>query len=94
MFREFVSVIATAAQPREVAPGGLGRAHADQRDEHVTEVARWMICPRCRCAMKLVEIAHEREAIARVLATVGLRPRPPPLPRPPLAGQLEPKFAA
>jgi hypothetical protein len=39
--------------------------------------------------MKLVEIANERDAIARVLATAGLGPRPPPRPRPPLAGQLE-----
>jgi hypothetical protein len=53
-----------------------------------------MICPRCRGAMKLVEIANEREAIARVLATVGLGPRSPPRPRPPLAGQFELKFAA
>jgi hypothetical protein len=53
-----------------------------------------MTCPRCRGAMKLVELANEREAIARVLATAGLGPRPPPRPRPPLAGQLELKFAA
>jgi hypothetical protein len=53
-----------------------------------------MTCPRCRGAMKLVEIANEREAIARALATAGLGPRPPPRPSPPLAGQLELKFAA
>lgn len=53
-----------------------------------------MVCPRCRGAMKLVEIANERDAIARVFATVGLGPRPPPRPRPPLPGQLELKFAA
>lgn len=53
-----------------------------------------MTCPRCRGAMKLIDIANEREAIARVLATAGLGPRPPPRPRPPLPGQLELKFAA
>ena len=44
--------------------------------------------------MRLVEIANERDSIARVFATVGLGPRPPPRPRPPLPGQLELKFAA
>ena len=53
-----------------------------------------MTCPRCRGAMKLVELANEREAIARALANAGLGPRPPPRPRPPLPGQLELKFAA
>ncbi|KIG16979.1 hypothetical protein DB30_03963 [Enhygromyxa salina] len=53
-----------------------------------------MVCSRCRGSMKLVELANERDAIARVLATVGLGPRPPPRPRPPLPGQLELKFAA
>ena len=53
-----------------------------------------MTCPRCRGAMKLVEIANEREAIARALANAGLGPRPPPRPRPPLPGQLQLKFAA
>jgi len=28
-----------------------------------------MTCPRCRGAMKLVDIANEREAIARALAS-------------------------
>ncbi|HLT36456.1 MAG TPA: hypothetical protein VK034_09220 [Enhygromyxa sp.] len=39
--------------------------------------------------MRLVEIANQHDAIARVLATVRLGPRPPPRPRPPLPGQLE-----
>ena len=53
-----------------------------------------MTCPRCRGTMKLVELANEREAIARALATAGLGPRPTPRRRPPLAGQIELKFAA
>ena len=52
-----------------------------------------MLCPRCRGAMRLVEIANDGDGIAKVLATVGLGPRPPPRQRP-LAGQLELKFAA
>jgi transcriptional regulator with XRE-family HTH domain len=38
--------------------------------------------------------ATELEATVRVLTTAGLGPRPPPRPRPPMAGQLELKFAA
>jgi hypothetical protein len=48
-----------------------------------------MTCSRCVGRMRLVEIANSREDIARVLANVGLGPRPPPRPRPALPGQLE-----
>jgi hypothetical protein len=53
-----------------------------------------MTCPRCRGAMRLVKIANKPDDIARVLADLGLGPRPPPRPRPALAGQLELDFAA
>ena len=50
-----------------------------------------MVCsrPRCGGAMRLVKIATGADAIAGVLARVGLGPRPPPRPRPALPGQLE-----
>src|SRR5690606_9496230 len=48
-----------------------------------------MTCSRCGGRMRLVEIADSRDDIARVLANVGLGPRPPPRPRPALPGQLE-----
>ena len=38
---------------------------------------------------RLVEIADSPDDIARVLANVGLGPRPPPRPRPAVPGQLE-----
>ena len=55
-----------------------------------------MGCSRsgCRGQMKLVKIANEPDAIAQVLADVGLGPRPPPRSRPALPGQLELEFAA
>jgi hypothetical protein len=37
-----------------------------------------LICPRCRGVMRPLAIANECDATARVLATVGLGPRPPP----------------
>jgi hypothetical protein len=43
--------------------------------------------------MRLVKIATEQDDIARVLAKVGLGPRPPPPPRPALPGELELDFA-
>lgn len=48
-----------------------------------------MTCSRCGGRMRLVEIADSQDDIARVLANVGLGPRPPPRPRPALPGQLE-----
>ncbi|WP_255215801.1 hypothetical protein [Pseudenhygromyxa sp. WMMC2535] len=39
--------------------------------------------------MSLKKVAKTPEAIARVLAEVGLGPRPPPRLRPPPPGQLE-----
>jgi hypothetical protein len=39
--------------------------------------------------MALNKVAKTPEDIARVLAEVGLGPRPPPRPRPPLPGQLK-----
>ena len=52
-----------------------------------------LICPRCRGAMSLLGLSSEHDAIARMLATVGLRPRPPSQPRPPLPSQLELKLS-
>jgi hypothetical protein len=46
-------------------------------------------CSGCGGRMRLVEIADSRDDIARVLAHVGLGPRPPPRPRPAVPGQLE-----
>ncbi|PRQ02086.1 hypothetical protein [Enhygromyxa salina] len=53
-----------------------------------------MTCSRCGGRMRLVEIADSRDGIARVLANVGLGPRPPPRRRPAVAGQLELDLAA
>jgi hypothetical protein len=53
-----------------------------------------MTCPRCRGAMRLVNIANKSDDIARVLAELGLGARPPPRPRPAPTGQLELCFAA
>jgi len=52
-----------------------------------------MTCSRCGDRMRLVKIATEQDDIARVLAKVGLGPRPPPRARPVLPGQLELDFA-
>ena len=51
-------------------------------------------CERCEGRMRLVEIANTPEELSRVLAKVGLGPRPPPRRRPALPGQLELQFAA
>ncbi|PRP94048.1 putative transposase [Enhygromyxa salina] len=53
-----------------------------------------LTCERCEGRMRLVELANEPEEISRVLAKVGLGPRPPPRRRPALPGQLELKFVA
>ena len=53
-----------------------------------------MTCSRCGGRMRLVEIANSRDDVARVLATIGLGPRPPPRPRLALPGQLELDLAA
>lgn len=53
-----------------------------------------MTCPRCRGRMGLVKIANTPDEVARVLAELGLGPRPPPRPRPTLPGQLELDLAA
>ena len=51
-------------------------------------------CERCEGRMRLVEITNTPEELSRVLAKVGLGPRPPPRRRPALPGQLELQFAA
>ena len=51
-----------------------------------------MTCPRCRGAMRLVKLANKPDDIARLLADLGLRARPPPRPRPAPTGQLELDF--
>ena len=51
-------------------------------------------CERCEGRMRLVEIANTPEELSRVLAKVGLGPRPPPRRRPALPGQLELELAA
>ena len=51
-------------------------------------------CERCKGRMRLVSLANEPDEISRVLAKVGLGPRPPPRRRPALPGQLELKFVA
>ena len=56
--------------------------------------AEVMVCQTCRGPMRVVKIANEPDEIAKVLADVGLRPRPPPRPRPGLPGQLEFVFTA
>ena len=53
-----------------------------------------LTCERCEGRMRLVSIANEPEELSRVLAKVGLGPRPPPRRRPALPGQLELKLAA
>lgn len=47
-----------------------------------------MTCSRCGERMCLVEISYSRDNIARVLAAIGLGPRPPPWPGP-HPGQLD-----
>ena len=44
--------------------------------------------------MRLVELANERDELSRVLAKVGLGPRPRARRRPALPGQLELELAA
>ena len=53
-----------------------------------------LTCERCEGRMRLVELANKPEEISRVLAKVGVGPRPPPRKRPALLGQLELKLAA
>jgi hypothetical protein len=53
-----------------------------------------LTCSRCRGRMGLVKIANTPDAVARVLAELGLAPRPPPRPQPTLPGQLELDLAA
>ena len=53
-----------------------------------------LTCVRCEGRMRLIKLANTPEELSRVLAKVGLGPRPPPRRRPALPGQLELKFAA
>ena len=53
-----------------------------------------MTCPRCRGDMRLVKIASTPDEVERVLAELGLGPRPPPRPQPTLPGQLELELVA
>lgn len=84
-----------------VIPADFEDEALDTNDRICNSVRAWtqwlidvMTCPRCRGAMKLIDIANEREAIARALANAGLASRPPPRSRPSLPGQLDLKFAA
>ena len=52
-----------------------------------------MTCARCKGPMALKKIATKPDDIARVLALVGLGPRPPPRVRPTPPGQLVLNFA-
>ena len=51
-----------------------------------------LTCERCSGGMRLVKLANEPDAIARVLADAGLGPRPPPRRRAELPGQQEFEF--
>jgi hypothetical protein len=50
------------------------------------------VCPKCSGKMRIIEIATDAHHIARVLAELGLAPRPPPRPWPAVPGQLTLKF--
>jgi hypothetical protein len=52
------------------------------------------VCPECSGKMRIVDIATEPHHIARVLAELGLAPRPPPRPWPRPAGQLAFAFSS
>lgn len=50
------------------------------------------VCPKCSGKMRIIEVATEPGHVARVLAELGLGPRPPPRPTPAQRGQLLLRF--
>jgi hypothetical protein len=80
------------ATPSETAPAPASRHPWAWLLQRVFAVDA-MTCSHCSGRMRLVEIADSRDDVARVLATIGLGPRPPPRPRPALPGQIELDFA-
>jgi Putative transposase len=87
------------------APGDQLELYPTASEHHPPKRARWAwllahvfradleTCTRCGGPMLWLEIATDRDAIARLLAKHGLAPRPPPPPRPTPLGQLELNFA-
>jgi hypothetical protein len=67
-----------ASEATNLEPGGTKPSNRHPRAWLLQRVfaVDVMTCPRCRGAMKLVEIANERDAIARVLATAALGRHP------------------